>query len=91
MHNAVISAGDDWNDSAHADRDHRCAVVDRDAAPSTAAPDQIRAGTYADYVAGATDESAKDGITGAPTVLVDGKAVQQPTLEQVSAAVNAAS
>jgi protein-disulfide isomerase/uncharacterized membrane protein YphA (DoxX/SURF4 family) len=56
-----------------------------------AAADQIRAGTYADYVARATDQSSKDGVTGTPTVLVNGKAVQQPTLDQVTAAVNAAS
>ena len=56
-----------------------------------AAADQIRAGTYADYVARATDQSSKDGVTGTPTVLVNGKAVSQPTLDQVTAAVNAAS
>ena len=56
-----------------------------------AAADQIRAGTYADYVARATDQSSKNGVTGTPTVLVDGKAVDQPTLDQVTAAVNAAS
>jgi protein-disulfide isomerase/uncharacterized membrane protein YphA (DoxX/SURF4 family) len=56
-----------------------------------AAADQIRAGTYADYVARATDQSSKDGVTGTPTVLVNGKALQQPTLDQVTAAVNAAS
>ena len=56
-----------------------------------AAADQIRAGTYADYVARATDQSSKDGVTGTPTVLVNGKAVDQPTLDQVTAAVNAAS
>jgi protein-disulfide isomerase/uncharacterized membrane protein YphA (DoxX/SURF4 family) len=55
-----------------------------------AAADQIRAGTYADYVARATDQSSKDGVTGTPTVLVNGKAVDQPTLDQVTAAVNAA-
>jgi protein-disulfide isomerase/uncharacterized membrane protein YphA (DoxX/SURF4 family) len=53
--------------------------------------DQIRAGTYADYVARATDQSSKDGVTGTPTVRVNGKAVQQPTLDQVTAAVDAAS
>ena len=56
-----------------------------------AAADQIRAGTYADYVARATDQSSKDGVTGTPTVLVNGKTVGQPTLAQVTAAVNAAS
>jgi protein-disulfide isomerase/uncharacterized membrane protein YphA (DoxX/SURF4 family) len=56
-----------------------------------AAADQIRAGTYADYVATATDQSSKDGVTGTPTVRVNGKAVAQPTLVEVTAAVNAAS
>jgi protein-disulfide isomerase/uncharacterized membrane protein YphA (DoxX/SURF4 family) len=56
-----------------------------------AAAGQIRAGTYADYVARATDQSSKDGVTGTPTVRVDGKTVSQPTLDAVTAAVNAAS
>ena len=56
-----------------------------------ASADQIRAGTYADYVARATDQSSKDGVTGTPTVRVNGKAVDQPTLDEVTAAVNAAS
>jgi protein-disulfide isomerase/uncharacterized membrane protein YphA (DoxX/SURF4 family) len=56
-----------------------------------AAADQIRAGTYADYVATATDQSSKDGVTGTPTVRVNGKAVAQPTLDEVTTAVNAAS
>jgi protein-disulfide isomerase/uncharacterized membrane protein YphA (DoxX/SURF4 family) len=56
-----------------------------------AAADQIRAGTYADYVARATDQSSKDGVTGTPTVQVNGKTVDQPTLDQLTAAVNAAS
>jgi protein-disulfide isomerase/uncharacterized membrane protein YphA (DoxX/SURF4 family) len=56
-----------------------------------AAADQIRAGTYADYVARATDQSSKDGVTGTPTVRVNGRTVDQPTLDQVTTAVNAAS
>jgi protein-disulfide isomerase/uncharacterized membrane protein YphA (DoxX/SURF4 family) len=56
-----------------------------------AAADQIRSGAYADYVARATDQSSKDGVTGTPTVRVNGKAVDQPTLDAVTAAVNAAS
>jgi protein-disulfide isomerase/uncharacterized membrane protein YphA (DoxX/SURF4 family) len=55
-----------------------------------AVADQIRAGTYADYVARATDQSSKDGVTGTPTVQVNGQAVAQPTLDAVTAAVNAA-
>ena len=40
-----------------------------------AAANEIRAGTYADYVAQATDQSSKDEIYGTPTVLVNGKTV----------------
>ncbi len=60
-------------------------------AGAAAAADQIRAGTYADYVARATDQSSKHGVTGTPTVQVNGTTVNQPTLDQVTAAVNAAS
>jgi protein-disulfide isomerase len=57
-----------------------------------AAADQIRSGTYAGYVAKATEQSSKDGVTGTPTVKVDGKVVGTgaPTLQQVTAAVAAA-
>lgn len=51
---------------------------------------QIRSGTYADYVARATDQSSKDGVTGTPTVKVNGQAVREPTLDAVTAAVSAA-
>ena len=55
------------------------------------ASDQIRAGTYAGYVVKATDRSSKDGVTGTPTVKVNGgKALESPTLEAVTAAVTAA-
>jgi protein-disulfide isomerase/uncharacterized membrane protein YphA (DoxX/SURF4 family) len=53
--------------------------------------DRIRAGTYADYVTRATDQSSKDGVTGTPTVKVNGRAVADPTLAAVTAAVSAAS
>ncbi len=52
---------------------------------------QIRAGTYADYVARATEQSSKDGVTGTPTAKVNGQAVATPTLDAVTAAVTAAS
>jgi protein-disulfide isomerase/uncharacterized membrane protein YphA (DoxX/SURF4 family) len=51
---------------------------------------QIRAGTYGDFVAAATDQSSKDGVTGTPTVMVNGQTVQNPTLTAVTAAVQAA-
>ena len=59
-------------------------------AAAGAVAQQIRGGTYADYVARATDQSSKDGVTGTPTVRVDGQQVAQPTLEAVTAAVQAA-
>jgi protein-disulfide isomerase/uncharacterized membrane protein YphA (DoxX/SURF4 family) len=59
-------------------------------AGASAAEQQIRSGTYADYVARATDQSSKDGVTGTPTVKVNGRALDSPTLQAVTAAVNAA-
>lgn len=50
----------------------------------------IRGNTYADYVRRATEQSSKDGVTGTPTVKVDGQPVEQPTLAAVTAAVEAA-
>ena len=52
---------------------------------------QIRAGTYADYVARATDQSSRDGVTGTPAVAGE-RAGPSPgrTLDAVTAAVNAA-
>jgi protein-disulfide isomerase/uncharacterized membrane protein YphA (DoxX/SURF4 family) len=59
-------------------------------AGASAAEQQIRSGTYADYVARATDQSSKDGVTGTPTVKVNGHAMESPTLPAVTAAVEAA-
>jgi len=59
-------------------------------AGASAAEQQIRSGTYADYVARATEQSSKDGVTGTPTVKVNGQAPASPTLQAVTAAVNAA-
>jgi protein-disulfide isomerase len=55
-----------------------------------AAAADIRAGTYANYVGRATEQSSKDGVTGTPTVKVNGTAVATPTLDAVKAAVAAA-
>ena len=55
-----------------------------------AAEADIRAGTYANYVTRATEQSSKDGVTGTPTVKVNGEPVAQPTLAAVTAAVEAA-
>lgn len=60
-------------------------------AGASSAEQQIRAGTYASYVARATEQSSKDGVTGTPTVKVDGHAaLDSPTLQTVTAAVDAA-
>jgi protein-disulfide isomerase/uncharacterized membrane protein YphA (DoxX/SURF4 family) len=50
----------------------------------------IRAHTYADHVARATEQSSKDGVTGTPAVFVNGTPLEQPTKEAVTAAVEAA-
>ena len=54
------------------------------------AEQQIRAGTYANYVTRATDQSSKDGVTGTPTIKVNGQQLDNPTLQSVTAAVTAA-
>ena len=52
----------------------------------------IRDLRYEDWVAAATDQASSDGVTGTPTVLVDGEAVDnaQLTPEGITAAVAAA-
>lgn len=59
-------------------------------AGASGAEQQIRSGAYGDYVARATEQSSKDGVTGTPTVKVNGKALDSPTLDAVTAAVTAA-
>ncbi len=50
----------------------------------------IDAGTYEGWAARTTDRASKDGLTGTPFVLVDGKQLQQPTPAALRAAVAAA-
>jgi protein-disulfide isomerase/uncharacterized membrane protein YphA (DoxX/SURF4 family) len=56
-------------------------------AGASAAAADISAGTYANYVQRATEQSSKDGVTGTPTVKVNGQPVETPTLDAVKAAV----
>jgi protein-disulfide isomerase len=47
----------------------------------------IRALTYGDWVATATDQASKDGVTGTPTVLVDGEQPAELSPDGLTAAV----
>jgi protein-disulfide isomerase len=47
--------------------------------------------TYADWVTKVTDQASKDGVTGTPTVIVDGKALTDLSPNGITAAVTAAS
>jgi protein-disulfide isomerase len=46
--------------------------------------------TYADWVAKSTDQASKDGVTGTPTVVVDGKKLTDLSASGLTAAVTAA-
>ena len=46
--------------------------------------------TYADWVAKSTDQASKDGVTGTPTVVVDGKTLSDLSAAGLTAAVTAA-
>ncbi len=46
---------------------------------------------YADFVSRISDQASKDGVLSTPTVLVNGKAVQPPTLAALQAAVDGVS
>ena len=50
----------------------------------------VRDAKYAPWVAQLTNQAVERGVTATPTVLVNGKVVQPPTAEAVTAAVNAA-
>jgi protein-disulfide isomerase len=50
----------------------------------------ISSGTYDGWAARTTDQASKDGLTGTPYVLVDGKQLEQPTPDALKAAVAAA-
>jgi protein-disulfide isomerase len=51
---------------------------------------QIRDLTYADWVKQVTDQASKDGVTGTPTVLVDGEKVADLSNAALTAAVESA-
>jgi protein-disulfide isomerase len=51
----------------------------------------VREGTYRSWTARVTDAASRAGVTGTPTVLVDGTPVPTPTPEAITAAVQAAS
>ena len=50
----------------------------------------IRNLTYGDWVKKSTDQASKDGVTGTPTVFVDGKKLDDLSAAGLTAAVNAA-
>jgi protein-disulfide isomerase len=59
-------------------------------AQQTAFAQCVKSGKYADFVAKISDRANQDGIFATPTLLVDGKPVQDVSLSGVTAAVNAA-
>lgn len=64
------------------------------AVTSGAAEDEVRPciedGTYRDWAAATTEQASSDGITGTPTVLIDGEVTEARTPEQIDAAVQEA-
>jgi protein-disulfide isomerase len=50
----------------------------------------VNAGTYKSWTAHVTDEASKDGVTGTPTIKVNGYEIQNPTPDAIKAAVAAA-
>jgi protein-disulfide isomerase len=60
--------------------------IDRDGFASC-----LREGTFKPWAEHVTEEASRDGITGTPSVLVDGEPVRNPTPEAITAAVEAAS
>jgi len=50
----------------------------------------VDSGRYKPWVASVTDEAAKSGVTGTPTVKVNGQTIPNPTPDAIVAAVNAA-
>ena len=51
---------------------------------------EIRGLAFADWAAASTDRASKDGVTGTPTVLVDGTRVTDLSAAGLTAAVHAA-
>jgi protein-disulfide isomerase len=65
-------------------------AVQSGADAGAAAAAGIEQRTYGDWVKQATDRASKDGVTGTPTVVVDGKKLTDLTANGLSAAVAAA-
>jgi protein-disulfide isomerase len=59
-------------------------------AQQTAFAQCVKSGKYSDFVSKISDKANQDGIFATPTLLVDGKPVQDVSLAGVTAAVNAA-
>ena len=59
-------------------------------ASGTAVEQDIRDLTYADWVADVTDQASQDGVTGTPTVFVDGAQLDDLSADGLTAAVTAA-
>jgi protein-disulfide isomerase len=59
-------------------------------AEGSAVEKDIRNLTYGDWVKTATDEASKDGVTGTPTVVVDGQELADLSPDGLTAAVSAA-
>jgi protein-disulfide isomerase len=59
-------------------------------ATGDAVEQQIRDLTYGDWVETVTDRASRDGVTGTPTVLVDGEPLEELSADALSAAVTAA-
>jgi protein-disulfide isomerase len=50
----------------------------------------VQSGKYKPWVGAVTDAASERGVTGTPTVFVDGKRIEQPTPQAITAAVDAA-
>jgi protein-disulfide isomerase len=52
--------------------------------------DCVQSGRYRPWVGAVTEAASENGVTGTPTVLVNGQQIQQPTPQAITAAVDAA-
>ena len=50
----------------------------------------VKAGTYDSWTVRVTDQASKDGVNGTPTVFVNGKQLENPTPDTLTAAIQAA-
>jgi protein-disulfide isomerase len=58
-------------------------------APAAAFSECVSSGRYLTWTAHVTEEASKAGVTGTPTVLVNGRPVQPPTPDRLRAAIEA--